>query len=145
MKLMTALAFIALGAILRFAVTADLSWIDIQTLGVIVMLVGLVGLLLPLYRRLLAATRRRRERLGLAIPTLEGEEPDSMVIIEEIDSAHQLASQARPFLEAEGYSDRRIDELALVFAANNVGWKTEEFIDWALTQGRLGPDPNVDA
>jgi hypothetical protein len=37
---------IAIGAILKWAVTAHVSWIDIQTAGTIVFIVGLVGLVL---------------------------------------------------------------------------------------------------
>ena len=150
MKLRTALFFIVPGAILRFAVTADVSGIDLQMLGVILMLVGLFGILLSIYRTMLAVSRRRRERLGPAIIDMveqgpqAADQPSPALISEEIESAHQLANQARPFLEAEGYSNQRIDELALAFAANDVGLTTEEFIDWALAQGRLGQDPSVD-
>jgi hypothetical protein len=43
MTLGTSLLLIAVGAILKFAVTADVSWIDIQTVGVILMVIGVVG------------------------------------------------------------------------------------------------------
>jgi Flp pilus assembly protein protease CpaA len=39
---------IAVGAILRFAVTAEVSGIDLQTVGTILMIVGVVGLVLGL-------------------------------------------------------------------------------------------------
>jgi hypothetical protein len=39
---------IALGAILRFAVTATVAGVNIQTVGVILMIVGIVGLVLSL-------------------------------------------------------------------------------------------------
>ncbi len=149
MKFRSALVFIAFGAILRFAVTAHVSWIDIQTLGLILMLVGLFGLLFSFYRLMLNASRRRRERLASAFIELgepephKAEQPDP-TLVSEIESAHQLAQEARPFLEAEGYSSQRIGELALAFAAKDVGRNTEEFIDWALAQGRLGTDPAVD-
>jgi hypothetical protein len=42
------LILIAAGAILTWAVTATVSGIDIQTIGVILMVVGLVGLVLSL-------------------------------------------------------------------------------------------------
>jgi Flp pilus assembly protein protease CpaA len=45
----TSLFLIAVGAILKFAVTAHVEGIDIQTVGVILMIVGLVGLVLSLY------------------------------------------------------------------------------------------------
>jgi hypothetical protein len=37
---------IAVGGILKWAVTAHLSWIDIQTAGTIIFVVGLAGLVL---------------------------------------------------------------------------------------------------
>jgi Domain of unknown function (DUF6458) len=148
MTLRTSLLLLVIGAILRFAITADVSGIDIQILGVILMLVGLPGVTLWLYRTMLAFTRRRRERLQATLVEFgepqpyRPDEPDPSVT-SEIESAHQLADKARPFLEAEGYSSQRIDELALAFAARGVGWNLEEFIDWALAQGRL--DPSLDA
>ena len=151
MKLRTALFFIVLGAILRFAITAHLSWINLQTVGLILMLVGAFGLLLSVYRLMLAAGRRRRQALGPALAELVDERPpdpappDPTLISEEIERARLLGQEARPFLAAEGYTDQRIDELALAFVANDVGRGREEFSSWALAQGRLGRDPNVDA
>ena len=43
-----ALFLIAVGAILYFAVTAQVAGIDIQTVGLILMIVGVVGLALSL-------------------------------------------------------------------------------------------------
>lgn len=42
------LFLIAAGAILRWAVTATVSWIDLRTVGTIVFIVGLVGLAVSL-------------------------------------------------------------------------------------------------
>jgi len=47
---------IAVGAILHFAVTAELAGIDIQTVGTILMIVGVLGLVLGL---VLMSGRRR--------------------------------------------------------------------------------------
>ena len=44
----TSIVLIAVGAILKYAVTAELDAIDIQTVGVILMLVGILGLILSL-------------------------------------------------------------------------------------------------
>ena len=44
----TSIFLIALGAILKFAVTASVSGIDVATVGVILMVVGVVGLLISL-------------------------------------------------------------------------------------------------
>jgi Domain of unknown function (DUF6458) len=51
------LFLIAAGAILRFAVTAEVAGIDLQTVGVILMIVGAVGLVITLV--LLGQQRRR--------------------------------------------------------------------------------------
>jgi hypothetical protein len=45
----TSLFLIAVGAILRYAVTAHVQGVDIGTVGVILMVVGVVGLILGLY------------------------------------------------------------------------------------------------
>ena len=46
MTIGTAIFLIAVGAILKWAVTAHVSWIDLQTAGTIIFIVGLVGLVL---------------------------------------------------------------------------------------------------
>jgi hypothetical protein len=48
MTIGTSLLMIAVGAILKYAVTAHVSGIDIQTVGVILMLIGILGLILSL-------------------------------------------------------------------------------------------------
>jgi hypothetical protein len=53
----TSIFLIALGAILRFAVTATVSGIEIATVGTILIVVGVVGLLISLVW-LLQADRR---------------------------------------------------------------------------------------
>jgi hypothetical protein len=55
----TALALIAVGAIMRFAVTADAEGFSINTAGTILMVVGIVGLVLSLAWS--AAYARRRD------------------------------------------------------------------------------------
>jgi len=45
----TALFLIAVGAILRWAVTVHVSGFDIQTAGLIILIIGLVGLVISLY------------------------------------------------------------------------------------------------
>ena len=51
-----ALFCIAVGAILKFAVTAEVAGIDLQTVGVILMVIGVIGLVLGLF---LMFSRRR--------------------------------------------------------------------------------------
>jgi len=48
MGLGTSIFLIAVGAILKFAVTATVSGIELATVGVILMVVGIVGLVLSL-------------------------------------------------------------------------------------------------
>ena len=48
MTIGTSLFLIAVGAILKYAVTADLAGVDLQVVGVILIVVGLVGLVLGL-------------------------------------------------------------------------------------------------
>lgn len=50
---------IVLGAILRFAVTAELAGVDLQVVGVILMIGGAIGLIIGLTvrQRRIAATR----------------------------------------------------------------------------------------
>ena len=62
MELGTSLFLIAVGAILTFAVNATVSGIDIATVGIILMIVGVIGLLISLFypRRRDATGRRRR-------------------------------------------------------------------------------------
>ena len=44
----TSLLLIAVGAILRYAVTATVSGVDLQVVGLVLMIVGVVGLVLSL-------------------------------------------------------------------------------------------------
>ena len=53
----TSLFLIAAGAILRWAVTGHVSGIDVQTVGTILLVVGIIGLLISLFW-MMAATRR---------------------------------------------------------------------------------------
>jgi hypothetical protein len=51
----TSLFLTAVGAILYFAVDASISGIEIQTIGIILMVIGVVGLLISLF--LIASSR----------------------------------------------------------------------------------------
>jgi hypothetical protein len=63
MTIGTSIVLIAVGAILKYAVTAHVSGIDLQTVGTILMLVGILGLILSLIYTFAwsDAARRRRE------------------------------------------------------------------------------------
>jgi membrane protein implicated in regulation of membrane protease activity len=67
MPIGTSIFFIAIGAILRYAVTATVSGVSLQTVGLILMLVGILGLVLSLLYTLAWAPRNRgavtRERV----------------------------------------------------------------------------------
>jgi hypothetical protein len=52
----TSLFLIAIGAILYFAVNADISGLEIATIGLILMVVGVIGLLISLF--LISSARR---------------------------------------------------------------------------------------
>ena len=56
MRIGASLFLIAVGAILKFAVTKHFNGFDVQTVGVILMIIGIVGLLFDL---VLWGTRRR--------------------------------------------------------------------------------------
>jgi hypothetical protein len=45
----TSLFLVAVGAILYFAVNADISGIEISTIGLILMIVGVIGLVISLF------------------------------------------------------------------------------------------------
>jgi hypothetical protein len=49
MTIGTSLLLIAVGAILKFAVTVNVAGVDLQTVGVILIIVGAVGLLIGLF------------------------------------------------------------------------------------------------
>jgi Flp pilus assembly protein protease CpaA len=57
MTIGAALFLIAVGAILNFAVTAEFAGIDLQTVGLILMIIGAIGLVLGL---VLMSSQRRR-------------------------------------------------------------------------------------
>jgi Domain of unknown function (DUF6458) len=56
----TSLVLIAAGAILHWAVTAHVSGVDIQTVGSILMIVGILGLILSLLYTFGVSDNRRR-------------------------------------------------------------------------------------
>ena len=62
MTIGTSLLLIAVGAILKYAVTTDVSGIDIQTVGVILMLIGILGLVLSLLYTFVWSDAARRRR-----------------------------------------------------------------------------------
>jgi sulfite exporter TauE/SafE len=55
----TSIFLIAVGAILKYAVTADVQGVQLDTVGVILMVVGVIGLLLSLLWMTVWADRRR--------------------------------------------------------------------------------------
>ncbi len=59
MPLGTSIFLIAVGAILRYAVTATTSGISLPTVGLILMIVGIAGLVLSIFYMLAWAPRRR--------------------------------------------------------------------------------------
>jgi hypothetical protein len=59
MSVGVSLFLLALGAILRYAVTASLAGIDLRVVGLILMIVGIIGLLLSLLWLTIWADRSR--------------------------------------------------------------------------------------
>jgi hypothetical protein len=53
----------------------------------------------------------------------------------EVESAHQLANDAREDLRATGFTEERIRQLADQFIAEDRGEGTREFVDWAKGLG----------
>jgi hypothetical protein len=69
MTIGTSLLLIAVGAILKYAVTADVEGFDIQTAGVILMLIGILGLILSLlYTFVWSESAQRRKAAGASGP-----------------------------------------------------------------------------
>lgn len=64
MTIGTSILLIAAGAILKYAVTAHVSGINIQTVGVILMLVGILGLILSLLYTFVWSDRARARSAG---------------------------------------------------------------------------------
>ena len=58
MRIGSSLVLIAVGAILKFAVTASVSGVSLPVVGVVLMVVGIAGVVLSL---ILASTARRTE------------------------------------------------------------------------------------
>ena len=62
MAIGTSLLLIAVGAVLRFAVSVSTNGFNVHTIGVILMIVGVVGLLLGILWMTIWADRSRRGR-----------------------------------------------------------------------------------
>ena len=58
MRIGSSLVLIAVGAILKFAVTTSVSGINLSTVGVVLMVVGIAGLVISI---ILASTARRAD------------------------------------------------------------------------------------
>jgi hypothetical protein len=54
----TSIFLIAVGAILYFAVNADISGLEVSTVGLILMIVGILGLVISIYMMSMASRRR---------------------------------------------------------------------------------------
>ncbi|MDQ1732091.1 MAG: hypothetical protein QOK10_2250 [Pseudonocardiales bacterium] len=76
MKVGVSLIIIAIGAILKFAVTKQVNGIDLQTVGVVLIIVGVAGLLISL---IMLTARRRTDIVHRADRTtyVEPVDPDA--------------------------------------------------------------------
>jgi heme/copper-type cytochrome/quinol oxidase subunit 2 len=74
MRIGVGLILIAIGAILKFAVTGHISGINVQTVGVVLILVGVIGLLITFVR---LSVRRRTDVIhrGRDVTYLEPADP----------------------------------------------------------------------
>lgn len=59
MAIGTSIFLIAAGAILRYAVTVEVDWIELDTVGVILMVAGVLGLVASLIFVFIASDRDR--------------------------------------------------------------------------------------
>jgi len=71
----TSIFLIAVGAILRYAVTATVSGVSLQTVGLILMIVGVLGLVLSLFYMFAWGPRRGRAVRGQVVEDPYYEEP----------------------------------------------------------------------
>lgn len=68
----SSLFLIAVGAILYFAVDADVSGLEISTVGIILMIIGIIGLVITLF--FLGSWRDRRRTVVEERPVARGRE-----------------------------------------------------------------------
>lgn len=71
----TSLLLIAAGAVLRFAITATVSDVDLHAIGIILMVIGAIGFCVALYWMLTTAERMRRPGPGEPDPASESYPP----------------------------------------------------------------------
>jgi hypothetical protein len=64
----TAIFLIAIGAILRYAITVETDVIDIQTVGLILMIAGGAGLILSFLQEAIWSDRARRREATAPLP-----------------------------------------------------------------------------
>lgn len=79
------IALIVLGAILAFAVEFDIAGLSINTVGIILMIGGLIGLLFGLFYANRATVARRTVRTEPAVERRVVREPTTERVIEERD------------------------------------------------------------
>lgn len=63
-----ALGLIAAGAILKWAVTANLSWLNLRTTGTVLFVIGLIGLVVALFYAFWTPGRERHEETRVMPP-----------------------------------------------------------------------------
>jgi hypothetical protein len=95
MRIGGSLFLIALGAVLKFAVTYQTSGVNLSTVGVILMVVGIIGLVLTL---IMMSTRRRtdvvHERTAPGVATVD----DPVVV-----APTRTTSSRTTYVESGGY------------------------------------------
>ena len=68
MTIGSAIVLIAVGAILKWAVTAHVSWINLQTAGTVLFVLGILGLILSLLYTFVWARQNRTTTTRTYVP-----------------------------------------------------------------------------
>src|SRR4051794_13544070 len=83
MTIGVALFLIAVGAILRYAVTAHVAGIDIQTVGLILLVIGIIGFVFSLLWTFFGPARRRAAYVQEPAPGAYVQEPAPPAYVQE--------------------------------------------------------------
>jgi hypothetical protein len=103
MSIAAGIVFIVIGAILTFALKGGhIGDLDLHAVGVILMLAGVVGMLLPALIRNRArfsrpTLRRRRDVVGEETRTVSNHANGSQALVEEADGAQSVAEHIEAF------------------------------------------------
>jgi hypothetical protein len=83
MTIAAAIFLIAVGAILRYATNVHVEGISVDTVGLILMIAGLAGLVLSFFQEAIWSDRARRREAGAVPPADAVPPPEDRVRVEE--------------------------------------------------------------